>query len=89
MNTHQRVALADGYKYALLSLPRLNAITDHDEMTVAASGYALTRSLPVSEPESWRHTFGTDRYKHMAEAGNYLVVFCRSKRPEVLVGVTQ
>jgi hypothetical protein len=74
----------EGYKYALLSLPRLNAVTDGNPVSAIADGYALTTSLPVEDIDEWEKTFGWYRYRNMAKAGHYLVVYAPSTSPAVL-----
>ncbi len=78
------IQLADGYKYALLALPRLNAVTGEAGFTLAEEGYALATSLPVSDVNAWRPTLGWYRFRNLAEAGHYLMVYAPSKAPDIL-----
>jgi hypothetical protein len=78
------VQLAEGQKYALIALPRLNAITESTGLAIAEEGFALATTTPVTDLTSWKSTFGWYRYNNLAEAGHYLIVYARSKAPGIL-----
>lgn len=77
--------LADGFKYALLSLPNLNAKPENGApLTKAEEGFALASTLPVSDISAWRTVMGWYRFDNLAEAQRYLVVYAPSVVPGVL-----
>lgn len=84
MATGPRAALQEGYKYALLSLPSLNAVIDGGPLVSAEEGYSLSASLPVDDIEERRATLGWYRYENLADAGHYLIVYAPSRQPAVL-----
>lgn len=82
---HQNgIALREGYKFAALALPRLNAVTGGQQLMIAEEGYALTSQFPLDDFENWRKTVGASRYESVINAKAFLVVYARSKSPGVL-----
>src|SRR4051794_17514912 len=73
----------NGYKYALLSLPRLNAAAA-GPLAIPTEGYALTTDLPVDGIDEWQKRFGWYHFQNLAKASRYIVVYARAKHPELL-----
>lgn len=78
------ILLQDGFKYALLSLPRLHTVRRGAALMVAEEGFALSADHPISDLEAWRAMFGRREYRDLAEAGAYLITYARAANPGIL-----
>lgn len=77
------VALQEGYKYSLLSLPKLNAVTREGALTLAEEGYALSTSHPVTDLQSLRSSLSRRQLAGLATGSQFLVVYARSHHPAI------
>ena len=78
------LALQEGYKYALLSLPNLNAVTQGGALILAEEGYSLATSHPVTDIQRLRSTFGRHQFDSLAGGSHFLIVYARSHHPAIL-----
>ena len=78
------IAVAPGYKFALLALPKCEAGGAPQVLVALEPGYAVTGSLPAGALDTWSRELGTFHVAELKRAHLILWALARSERPEVL-----
>jgi hypothetical protein len=73
-----------GYKFGLLSLPRVRPGGGVEASFEVGPGLAMTTSLPQAKLDRWKEWIGSLRLEEIEQAGTYLIAVEPSARPHVL-----